>query len=200
MSTTDINSSVICPIPGLTIKQDWTPVIKFAETLISKSKERIGKSRPCSAQGNVDFYDMGNIGSVGNHRISQDWNIVSGNWLRKYCTWLHKAEEDLKELGPDFTITIARSDIAEHVDQNSFPTAINYPIGTTSAETYIKSGGQEYTYPSNSNEAWMITTQLPHGVRNPLNELRIAFSIHFATDFATTKTWFDSRPNLVYGN
>lgn len=194
--TDNFNSEdvVCCPI-SLKIYQDWEPALKMSESLIDKSATHHSDIRRVA---NTDFHDLGPLGSVGYHYISERWNIVSGIWMHKYFPWLKQMREDFKELTPDFTLTIARSDITEHIDADTWPCAINYPLFTADAETYLKCNGNEYTYPSNADEPWLLTTQLVHGVRNP-SKYRACFSIHFAEPYSVVKSWFDAHPNLVYG-
>jgi hypothetical protein len=178
------------------IYQDWTPVLNFAETLIAKSKEINSEIRP---KGNVDFYDLGPVGSVGHHHISEHWYIVSGAWMRKHLPWLNKMMADLAEIEPDPTITFARSDVTEHIDIAAGPTALNYPIFTADAETWIRDDdGQEYSYPSNADQPWLLHTHKPHGIR-VRSPYRVAFGMHFGKEYPEVRAWFDAHPNLVYG-
>jgi hypothetical protein len=180
----------------LRIYQDWQPAIDQAEILVRQSKIRHSDIRRV---GNVDFHDIGALGSVGHHYISRHWYILSGGWMRKHFKWLNKMCEDMAEIEPDPTLTIARSDVAEHVDLGAGPTAMNYPVFTADAETWVRDDdGTEYSYPSIANEPWMLHTHVPHGVRLR-SPFRVCLGVHFAKDYRTVRAWFDKHPDLVYG-
>lgn len=185
---------LLSPI-NLKINQDWLPVIERSQDLILQSKTKNTEVLP---YGNATFYHIGPLGSVSHHHISENWHNVVGPWTRKYLPWLDTMLADMAELEPKYGISIMIGNGAEHVDFSDVPSAFNYPITTTNAETYIKYQGQEYTYPSQADEPWLITTQYPHGVRN--TELRVVFNVHFGKEYSVVKQWFDARPNLVYGN
>jgi hypothetical protein len=180
----------------LRIYQDWAPALSFAETLINKSKTNYSDIRPA---GNVNFYDMGLVGSVGHHIISDHWYIVSGAWMRKHLKWLDKLIDDMAEIEPDPTITFARSDVTEHIDIAAGPTALNYPIFTADAETWVRDkDGKIYSYPSNANKPWLLHTHQPHGI-TVRDGYRVALGMHFSKEYPVVRAWFDNHPNLVYG-
>ena len=135
-------SFLLSPIK-LKINQDWTPVVERAQDLILRSKT---KNSEVSPYGNATFYHIGPLGSVSHHHISKNWHNVVGPWTRKYLPWLDTMLTDMAELEPKYSISIMIGDGAEHVDFTDVPSAFNYPITTTNAETYIKYQGQDYTY------------------------------------------------------
>lgn len=177
----------------LTITQDWDPVVKLAQSLIEKSKTHHTEVVP---HGNATFYHLGNLGSVSHHHVSGGWHNVVLNSAKKYLTWLPKMLSDMAELGPTWAISIMTTNGALHVDYDTYPAAVNYPINTTKAETYILYKDNEYTYPSIKDAPWMLATGAPHGVRN--TELRLVFNLHFSASYSEVRTWFDQHPNLVY--
>jgi hypothetical protein len=179
----------------LKIIQDWSKVVTMVNTIIEKSKTHHSEIRP---YGNATFYDLGNHGSVIHHHISENWFMVHSKLLEKHLTWLPKMLADMSDLNPTWLISVLNSNAAEHTDFNHYPTALNYPINTTNAETYVKYLNQEFTYPSITDQPWLLSTKNPHGVRN--NELRLVFNMHFGADYDVVRQWLDFRPNLVYGN
>lgn len=177
----------------LRIEQDWEPVVEQAKLLIQKSKIHNSEIIP---YGNATFYHIGPLGSVSHHHISKNWHNVVGPWTKKYLPWLEKMLDDMAELGPKYAISVMDGDGAEHIDFDDVPTALNYPIATTNAETYINYNGTEYCYPSIADQPWLLTTQYPHGVRNL--EFRVVFNIHFEKTYPEVRQWFDNHPGLVY--
>jgi hypothetical protein len=175
------------------IHQDWSEVIKRTNNLIEHAKTKNTQVEP---YGNATFYHIGALGSVAHHHISENWHYVVGPWTHKYLPWLTCMMKDMAELEPKYAIGIMIGDGAEHVDFTGVPTAFNYPINTTHAETYVRYQGQEYTYPSIQDQPWILNTQYPHGVRN--GEVRLVFNIHFGKTYQQVKKWFDQNPNLVY--
>ena len=103
----------------------------------------------------------------------------------------------MSELKPRYGISIMEGDGAEHVDYSDVPSALNYPVNSTNAHTFVKFNEVEYTYPSIENQPWLLNTQYPHGVKN--TQFRTVFNMHFEQPFPVTKAWFAARPNLVYG-
>jgi hypothetical protein len=167
----------------------------MVNNIIAKSKTNHTEVRP---YGNATFYDLGMYGSVIHHHISENWYMVQSKLLEKQLTWLPKLLTDMAELEPTWLISVLKSDAAEHTDFSTYPTALNYPINTTQAQTYVRQGTTEFTYPSIANEPWLLATEFPHGVRN--SETRYVFNLHFGAKFDIVKQWFESRPNLRYGN
>ena len=179
----------------LKINQDWNPVLDMVNTIIAKSKTIHSEVRP---YGNATFYDLGNYGSVIHHHISANWYMVHSKLLESKLTWLPRMLTDMAELKPTWLISVLNTDAAEHTDFDHYPTALNYPINTTKAQTYVKFNGTELTYPSLANEPWLLCTQYPHGVRN--TETRYVFNMHFGANYDSVLHWFDSRTNLCYEN
>jgi hypothetical protein len=179
----------------LKIIQDWSVVMTMVETIIAKSKTHYTEIRP---YGNATFYDLGNYGSVIHHHISENWFMVHSKLLEKHLTWLPKMLADMAELSPTWLISVLDSNAAEHTDFSHYPTALNYPINTTNAMTYVKYLNSEYTYPSIADQPWLLSTKFPHGVRN--TEHRLVFNMHFGAEYDAVKSWLDQHPNLVYGN
>lgn len=180
----------------LTIHQDWAPVLEQAQQLIPRSKIQNSGIEP---YGNSTFYHIGMMGSVSHHHISENWHMVVGNWTKKYLKWINTMLHDMEELEPVYGLSIMIGSGAEHTDYDNVPTALNYPIATTNAVTYVKYNDQEFTYPSWANRPWILNTQFPHGVRND-QTLRVVFNLHFAKKYPIVKQWFDARPGLTYGN
>jgi len=177
----------------LKIIQDWNPVLEICHDFIDKAKISATQTEP---HGNSTLYYMGKLACVSHHNISQNWYTVTGLWPKKYLGWLKKMLSDMAELQPTYNISILVGDAAQHVDWPSEPTAFNYPITETAANTYVKYKDQEYTYPSKADEPWILNTQYPHGVKN--TEFRPVFNLHFGKEYAVVKKWFDDRPDLVY--
>jgi hypothetical protein len=177
----------------LNIVQDWTEVLSRAQDLIFRSKTHNTEILP---YGNSTFYHIGPMGSVIQHDISESWHNVVGPWTNRYLPWLKTMMSDMAELEPRYAISVMVGNGGEHTDFDDVPTAFNYPIETTSAETYVNYQGQEYTYPSLANKPWILNTQYPHGVRN--SEFRAVFNLHFGKEYSIVKQWFDSHPNLIY--
>ena len=176
------------------INQDWAAVTERSLSLIEQAKTRHSAVEP---YGNATFYHIGQLGSVSHHHISKNWHNVVGPWTYKFLPWLETMLADMAELEPRYAISVMIGDGAEHVDFDDVPTAFNYPVATTDAVTYVRYNDMEYTYPSITNEPWLLNTQYPHGVRN--NEFRVVFNVHFSKPYPVVKSWFAARPNLVYG-
>jgi hypothetical protein len=192
--------NTVCSPVDLKINQDWLEVVAVSQNLIKLSKTHNSAVRRPVKDGKPDnniFYDIGDLGSVSDHQPSKSWHMVHSPYLAKYLNWLPNMLEDMRELDPTWGISIAVDDLGEHTDKDLYPCALNYPIDTTSAETYIRYQNQEYTYPSLADQPWILDTQHPHGVRN--QGLRVVFNLHFSADYTTVKNWFNSRPGLVYG-
>jgi len=176
------------------INQDWSKIISIAEDLISKSRTRYSEIVP---YGNATFYHIGLLGSVSHHHISENWHNVSGIWINKYIPWIKQMEKDMVELEPTYQMSIMNGNGAEHVDFPNLPTALNYPIETTDAISYVLVDGMEHTYPSIADQPWLLNTQYPHGVRN--TQYRLVFNMHFGRPYDVVKSWFNAHPALVYG-
>lgn len=189
----DIREFLISPV-DIKINQDWQRVTEMAKDLIHRSKTQYSEIKPV---GNTNYYHLGPLGSVGHHYVSLDWHFVGGPWVNKYLPWAQQMLDDMKDLNPNFVLSVANGDIAEHIDFDTYPTAVNYPIYDTDAETYVLDQDREYKYPSLKDQAWMLNTQYPHGVRN--TGTRVVITMKFATDYQTTRAWFDAHPGLIYG-
>ena len=189
----DPRDFLLSPV-DLKIVQDLGSIVELSQMLIVESKTKHTEVVP---HGNATFYHLGTLGSVAHHHVSGGWHNVVLNNGAKHLPWLHKMLDDMKDLAPTWAMSIMTSNGALHVDYDTYPTALNYPINTTNAVTYIEYQGQEYTYPSIADRPWMLETGYPHGVRN--NELRLVFNLHFGAKYPEVRAWFDQHPELVYG-
>ena len=176
------------------IIQNWDPVVEQAQQLIKKSKTNYSEKID---YGNSTFYHIGALGSVVQHNISHNWHNLVGPWTKKYLPWLSGMLLDMAALEPRYGISIMEGYGGEHTDFPDVPTAFNYPVSTTQAETYVKFNGSEYCYPSIADQPWILNTQCLHGIRN--NEFRVVFNLHFGKPYTEVKQWFNDHPNLVYG-
>ena len=191
-----IDDFLISPI-DLKINQDWTALVAMGTKIASTPpiESNIIPDRP---GGNTINFQIGRTCKVSRHKYSEDWCLLYGEWGLKYLPWLPKMLDDMKEIDPVWALSIANGSCGEHVDWEEVPSAINYPINTSGAVTFVKYEDQEYSYPSISDQPWLLNTQYPHGIRS--TELRLAFSLRFSVDYKIVRSWFNKNPGLVYGN
>jgi hypothetical protein len=77
-------------------------------------------------------------------------------------------------------------------------TALNYIFDNAddSAYTWVQGNNSIEQYPSELNTAWLLNTQMPHGIKN--QGIRWALSIHFDTEYDTVVKWFNNNTDLIF--
>jgi hypothetical protein len=151
--------------------------------------------------GNSTHYDFAHLGTLSDHKLSKNWYRVAGPAISKTMPWLPELLDTMKELNPDDgAISYLNGDGAEHTDVPSNASALNYVIDSTddTAYTWVKIGNNVFTYPSDKSSAWILNTQIPHGISNA--GIRWTLSIHFDCEYNQLSDWFESRGQLIFGD
>ena len=176
------------------IQHDWTKTMDITRKVLSL-KDSVEES---TKFGYSDHYDLGQLGNISDHRLSESWYRISSRLIRNTMPWLPSLLDALKELGPDQgDISYLSGDAGGHIDQKTTPSALNYIFYNTDpdAHTWIRDeSGYEEIYPSIINTSVILNAHVPHGIKN--NGDRWALSIHFNSDYETTKQWFNRNPLL----
>ena len=178
------------------INHDWLRTKSIAQRLV-----QLKEQGSVLDFGNSVHYDLGPIGSISDHKLSARWFRVAGPNVRNTMPWLITMIEMMKDLQPDDgVISYLEGDGGLHTDNPEYPSAFNYIFDNEdqSAYTWVEADNQTFNYKSQVDTAWILNTQMPHGIKN--NGKRWALSIHFKADYDTLKKWFDVQGKLIFGN
>ena len=156
--------------------------------------------------GKADHYLLKSLGTISKHWDSDKWYRLSGPAITKTMPWLPGMLDFMRELEPDGAcVSYIVGNGGAHIDKDirPVPSALNYIFYNTdpTANTYfLVEQNTVAAHPSNSGEAWLIDTQIEHGVAN--KGTRWNLSIHFGVEYKTALEWFASKDlaNLVFGN
>lgn len=185
-----------CQQVDIKINHDWEHTKKIVRQMISlESCTSITEQ-----YGNSDHYELGNIGILSKHRLSKSWYRLASPVVNKTIPWLESMLTAFADLNPDDgAISYMMGNGGEHVDWPHMQTALNFIFDNTdkNAHTWVKSDNYYEEYPSTINTAWILNTQQLHGIVNTGE--RWALSIHFNTDYADVKSWFEQHPKLSFG-
>lgn len=184
-----------CQQVDLVIEQDWSRT----KTVMNKLRE-LEIHAIQSQHGLSTHYQLGSLGTLSKHNLSQSWYRVASATINQTMPWLAELLEQLQELLPDNgCISYMQGPGAEHVDDPNMKSALNFIFenSDTGAYTWVKHNEHYETYPSDINTAWILDTQKPHGIENTGE--RWSLSIHFNTEYDKVKQWFDNNPSLIFG-
>lgn len=179
----------------LTINHDWTKTKSVVNNIISIDRTKLEQE----SYGQSEHYSLKSLGVLSVHSLSNCWYRVVGPVVNRTMPWLTELLDTMKELNPDDgAISYMIGNGGEHIDLPHMSTALNYIFDNTDAlaYTWVNNVGKE-TYSSDIGTAWILNTQLPHGIVN--NGNRWALSIHFDQDYNTVAEWFNRHPNLIFG-
>lgn len=207
---------MIYKIPNITLLQtaDWCrtrAIFDYICKLIDDGK----LDRRCSFNDSYvsKQYDLGGYGSVIENTVLTDgspWRTWSGQLLENTLPWTKNLRSKLDQLNLNFNgFSYGRhfSSVKQHVDgksQQDRKTSdqghcnINFiVIGTDSqAFTYcVDQSGRKKCYASLPGQAWLLRTDVAHGIMN--QSLREVFQIKFHTSFDRVKECFDNIPDLL---
>lgn len=181
---------------NLVLHHDWTRT----KTAMYRLLNLESRTNPIQF-GDADHYELGSLGTISKHRPSKNWYRFSGPAITATIPWLSTMLDTMRELNPDDgAISYLRGNGASHVDLAHLRTALNYVFDNSDEQafTWIQSDSNRETYASDVGQAWLLNTQLPHGITN--NGERWTLSIHFNADYDRVATWFDKRPGLEFGH
>lgn len=176
----------------LQIEHDWSQTKSFIKKLMT-----LKDSSVVSDYGNSSHYDFKALGTLSEHKLSPSWYRLAGPKVNKTMPWLNSFLESMKELEPDEgCISYMIGSGGEHVDLPHLKSALNYIFESSdsSAHTWLRHGDVVERYPSDLNTAWIINTQVPHGIQN--SGERWALSIHFGVEYEKVVEWFSHHPQL----
>ena len=181
---------------NLVINHDWKKTLAVVDKLLACKD-----SGTIDQLGNATHYNLKSIGVISDHNLSKSWYRVAGPLVSRSMPWLTQMLELMTDLKPDDgAISVLVGDVGSHIDLPCVPSALNYIFYSddSTAYTWIEDAGKIETYPSAVDTAWILNTQILHGVKS--NGKRYALSIHFGVDYDGVVDWFSTRKNLVFGN
>jgi hypothetical protein len=185
-----------CRPINLTINHNWDDTIKVMKKLLALKDHNLN----VESYGNAQHYNLGSLGTISDHMLSANWNRLSGPVIDQTMPWLSNMLESMQHLTHDNgCISYIIGNGASHIDFPHMKTALNYVFKNTdsSAFTWVNDGTINETYPSNVGDAWLLNTQIPHGVTN--SGERWTLSIHYDAEYDQVSKWFDSQTDLVFG-
>lgn len=181
----------------LTIIHNWQSTMDTARKLLSLKSNSTG----VTDFGNSRHYDLKSLGIISDHSLSPSWYRFSGPVINKTLPWLDQMLSMFRELSPDDgCISYMLGSGGEHVDIPEAKTALNYIFYNSDPGAYTWSSDDKEnkkSYPSDINTAWLLDTQIPHGISN--NGERWALSIHFNSEYEKVNDWFSNHNNLIFG-
>lgn len=185
-----------CQQVDLKIHHPWDQTKKLVKNLVALEP----RTQSQAMYGDSTHFELGNIGVLSKHNLSESWYRVASPLVNKTMPWLEQMLDTFSSLNPDDSaISYMLGNGGEHVDWPHMQTALNFVFDNTdsNAYTWVKNSDHIETYPSIVNTAWILDTQKPHGITN--SGERWALSIHFNRDYAEVKEWFDKHPQLIFG-
>ncbi len=185
-----------CQQVDLRIHHSWDQTKKVSKKLINLES----RSEIASMYGNSEHIKLGNMGVLSKHELSESWYRIASPIVNSTMPWLSDMLDAMSILKPDDGVISLMNGIgAEHIDLPHMQTALNFIFDNSddTAYTWVKDHEHYEQYPSVINTAWILDTQKLHGIVNKGE--RWALSIHFNTDYAIVKDWFDKHPQLIFG-
>lgn len=180
----------------LTIYHNWDNTISVMKKLM------LLKQHASSEEfGYAMHYNLGAIGTLSEHTLSDWWYRLAGPAINKTMPWITEMLEMFSELDPDDgCISCMHGTGKEHIDLPHNKTALNYIFQNTdpAAYTWVKTDNGDEQYSSDVGSAWLLDAHKSHGIYNTGE--RWSLSIHFNQEYSVVKKWFDAHPNLVFGN
>lgn len=164
----------------------------------------------------ANTYSLGNYGGViENFSLTRGspWITWTGPLLESVIPWTTDLKNKLQNSGLDFvnfTYTRHLVDIDKHIDGKSKSERIdilnsgqghcniNYMIYCENPDSYTyveDEKGNRSTYQSTPGTAWLLQTDVPHGVVN--KGRREAFQIKFHSSFDKVKHWLEKNPDFL---
>lgn len=180
----------------LAIQHDWERTKTVMNQLLAL-EARVQPSR----YGDADHYELKALGTISKHRPSDSWYRFSGVAITTTMPWLPNMLTAMRDLHPDdVCISRLRGEGAAHVDLPHLRTALNYVFGNDDDQAFTWVGPEHAreTYASDVDTAWLLDTQVPHGITN--DGERWTLSIHFNADYDQVAAWFAERPGLRFGH
>lgn len=185
-----------CQQVDIKIEHDWAKTKAAMERLLTL-EDRVEPF----VYGDADHYELNSLGTISRHRLSQRWYRFFGTAIAHTMPWLEDMLASMRDLNPDDAcVSYLDGEGGAHIDIPQWKTAFNYVFETEDANAYtwVRDQDLEEGYPSQVGTAWILNTQVPHGINNIGK--RWALSIHFDTNYDRVRSWFDSHPNLVFGD
>lgn len=181
----------------LVINHDWASTVARMNKLLPLQKH-------CKVEeyGTADHYIMNSLGTLSKQWDSKSWYKFAGPAINSTMPWIEQLLTYISELRPnDGGISFLDDHGAAHYDLPSDPSALIYIVHNTDpdAYTWFKNENQVESYPSIVGSAWIINTQVEHGIWN--QGTRYALSIHFKEPYEIVKKWFQDKTqqDLTFG-
>ena len=135
----------------LKINVDWAKTINLLETSLA-----VVKTKPELITNQYKYSDYGYHYEIGNRlniakvtNGSPDLHAINGPLVANTMPWVDKLLNDMAPMKPMvFTFNRLIYEGREHIDQAGMLCAINYFINTTTANTFVKDGDYEESYPT----------------------------------------------------
>jgi hypothetical protein len=181
----------------LVINHDWSVTIDRMQKFLALEKN--AKMEP---YGTADHFSLKSLGTLSKYWDSKSWYMFAGSGINQTMPWLGTMLSYMSELKPDNgAISFLDGEAGGHVDLSTDPAALNYIFYSTDPEanTWFQQADLYECHPSEIGSAWIIDTQIKHGVKN--SGKRYSLSIHFGVDYPTVKNWFASKTqqDLTFG-
>ena len=188
---------------NLKINVDWAKTINLLETSLA-----IVKTKPELITSQYKYSDYGyhyeisnrlNVAKVTNG--SPDLHAINGPLVANTMPWVNKLLNDMAPMKPMFfTFNRLILEGREHIDQAGMLCAINYFVNTTTANTFVKDGEYEESYPTIQDTCWLLDIQKLHRIDYSDTIPRYWFNVRFGESFDFCRDWFQEHTNLAYSN
>jgi hypothetical protein len=198
----------------LKFNQDWSKVINLYNKISKKwDNHELTTSFHSATEdwvkendGGVELFRVGNAGYfLPMDELTKNSSVggsISGPILELLLPWTKQLRKDMEEIDLSSIMFLeCNQDMIPHVDGKplgvSHHCRINYMINDCDSVTCVDNNGTIESYPTVAGTAWLLDVSKLHWVNN--NQTRHTFQLTFHRPFDEILNWFNSRPNLSYG-
>jgi len=195
---------------GIFVRQDWSRVTQTFQHITDKIDRReLDKKAYRENDYGSTFYSLGNHGGVFENFNLTDgspWNTWTGDFLETFLPWCKKLRSVFESSPLDFVgFSFGRhtDNVKAHIDGKKTGEGtlghcnLNYLVYCENPNSYtytISSNGEEQRYYSQSGTAWLLATDVLHGVKN--QGIRDVFQLKFFSPFVKVKDWLEDHPDV----
>jgi hypothetical protein len=192
--TAETEQSILGFYPDLTIKFDWTKLVKQART-VAQHYVRTDKFKDNLSYlyGPSQVSDLPSGGWISKQSDSYDFFVMGGHPELNYLS------EQFAQAFPELTfspptIGYSTKDIPEHIDyEGNGLSSLIFPLN--SVDSHGRVVGDNETFEYTFDKPVIININRLHGVTN--NQERICFCIHFHQTVSQVKESFDRLGQVV---
>lgn len=207
---------MIYPISNIDIfiQQDWSKVTRAFQDISDKidRRELDEKAYMEPAYGSM-LYPLGRYGAVlenFNLTDGSPWRTWTGEFLESFLPWSKNLRQVFESSSLDFVgFSFSRNtdNVKSHIDGKKPNEGLrghcnlNYLVFCENPSSYtfaIGSNNKESRYLSQSGTAWLLATDVLHGVKN--QGVRDVFQLKFYSPFVEVKEWLENHHDVFSMN